>query len=69
MTKKVDKAIPIEDKIDLSVAEQIKLSGGATVLARRMNVPTQTVHNWGARNSVPGWRMKDFLKATTNVPR
>jgi DNA-binding transcriptional regulator YdaS (Cro superfamily) len=51
-----------------NVAEIIEQGGGCTQVARKLNLPLQTVHSWGLRNKVPAERVLEIERAT-GVPR
>lgn len=37
--------------------------GGATALARRLDVPVSTAHGWKREGRVPSWRWRDIARA------
>ena len=51
-----------------NVADVIKQGGGCTQVAKKLNLPLQTVHSWTLRNKVPAERVIEIERAT-GVPR
>lgn len=45
-----------------NVSEIIEALGGATAIARAIDVPVTTAHSWKRANYVPAWRVPALLK-------